>query len=442
MTDKLMTKREITKFVLPSILLMMFISVYVLVDSVFISRYVGPQALAGQNIVAPLYTVAFAVGIMFATGGGALIAIKMGRGDSKEASYNFTSLVVIGIVFGIIATIVCLVFKSSIVSMLGGEGMLLHYGSIYSTYLIIAFPFLINKVIFESLLRVDGNPNLALIMSIVGGVTNIVLDYIFMAILDMGIAGAGLGTLIGIVASLVIGYVHFVSQRSKLKLKLRKPDPKFMLSTVTNGSSEMVNEISIAMTTIIYNMLTLKYIGEMGVSAITIILGINFLFVSIFVGFSMGVAPLISYNYGAENNYNIRKVLTYSRVFILVASIVAFVGAFIAAEPLVSIYTDRAEQVFDIAVGGMKLFAVVFLFSGINIFASAMFTSFGNGKISAIISFIKSFGFFIIGAITLPLVFKADGIFLIQPFAELLSIGVVMYFLIKYQDRYGYKIKR
>jgi putative MATE family efflux protein len=442
MTNKILTKREITKFVLPSILLMMFISVYVLVDSVFISRYVGQQALAGQNIVAPLYTVAFAVGIMFATGGGALIAIKMGRGDSEEANYNFTSLLVIGIVFGIIATIVCLIFKNSIVSMLGGKGMLLHYGSIYSTYIIIAIPFLINKVIFESLLRVDGNPSLALLMSIVGGITNIVLDYIFMAIMDMGIAGAGLGTLIGIVVSILIGYVHFLSSRSNLKIRFRKPDFKFVFSTVTNGSSEMVNEIAIAMTTIIYNMLTLKYIGENGVSAITIILGINFLFASIFVGFSMGVAPLISYNYGAKNENNICKILRYSRVFILVASVISFIVAFVAAEPLVSIYTDRTEPVYGIAVDGLKLFAIVFIFVGTNIFSSGLFTAFGNGKVSAIISFIKSFGFFIVGAIVLPLVFKADGIFLIQPFAELMCIGVVIYFLKKYQDVYGYKLKR
>lgn len=442
MKEGQLTNKNIFKFVLPSILLMLLLSVYMIIDGIFVSRFVGELALGAQNIVSPLYTVALAVGIMFATGGSALIAIKIGKGKVEEASRNFTSLLIVGSIFGVLATIGCLFFKEPLVRLLGGEGMLLHHGLIYSTYLIISFPFLINKSIFDGMLKVDGVPNKALIITVAGGLVKIILNYLLMVVLDIGIAGAGLSTLISLVLANVICYGHFLSKKSKLKLKLSRIEPKFILSTVTNGSSEMVNEIAVAMTIIIYNMLTLRHIGEYGVSAITIINGINFMCSAVFMGLSMGVAPLISYNYGANNTDNIQKILRFSRTFILIGAVVTFAVGFFAAEPLVSIYTDRSSALFNVAAGGMRLFSIAFIFMGINIFASALFTAFGNGKISALISFVKSFGFFILGAIVLPFILKADGIFLIQPFAELLSIGTVTFFLIRYQERYGYKLSK
>lgn len=440
MLDNNITSKSLIKFVLPSILVMVFISIYTLVDSLFISIFVGSNALAALNIAMPLYSVAFACGIMFATGGGAIIAIKIGKGKSEEASENFTSLLVIGIIFGILATIVCLVYKERIITNLGSSENIMDYAITYSTYLIIAFPFLIIKVIFESILRVDGTPNTALVMTLLGGILNIILDYIFIVEFNMGIAGAGLGTLLGIVISNLVGFYYFTSKKSKLKFKFTKPDFNFILSTITNGSSEMVNEFSFALTTFIFNMLTMKYIGDNGVAAIAIISGLNFLIISVFIGFSTGVAPLISYNYGRENQSNIRKILVYTKKFILISSIILFAIGIIATESLVNIYTDNSNDIYYIAVNGLRYFSISFLFIGINIFGSAFFTAFGNGKISAIISFVKSFVFFIIAALILPLLFEVPGIWLITPISEFCSIFMVFFFMFKYQNKYEYKL--
>jgi len=257
-----LTSKSITKFVIPSILLMLFLSIYTAIDNIFISRFVGSDALAALNIVVPLYSVATACGIMFATGGGAIVAIKLGQDRLEEASRNFTSLLIIGTIFGILATIVCFMYKESIISALGANGNLKPHAMIYGFYLIISFSFLIIKVIFETLLRVDGTPKTALFMTVLGGVINIIFDYIFIVPMQMGIAGAGLGTLLGIVISTFVGFYHFTSKKSLLKFKIGKPDIQFIISTGINGSSEMVNEFALAFSTFVFNILTIKYIGN------------------------------------------------------------------------------------------------------------------------------------------------------------------------------------
>lgn len=434
------TTKNLIKFVLPSILIMIFISFYTLVDSIFISRFIGSDALAAVNISLPLYSIAFACGIMFATGGGAVIAVTLGQNRGNKASENFTSLLVIGTIFGIVATIICLLFKNNLISFLGPAESVKQYVMTYSTYLIIAFPFLIIKVVFESILRVDGTPNTALAMTVLGGVLNIILDYIFIVIMDMGIAGAGLGTLLGIVISNFIGFHYFVSKKSKLKFKFAKPDFGFITKTITNGSSEMVNEFSIALMTYIFNKLSFKYMGTDGVAAITIVMGINFIISSVFIGFSMGVAPLISFNYGKGAYDEIQKILRFSRKFITIASISLFIIGLTCAKPLVGIYASKSPEVFSLAVNGLRYFSISFIFVGLNIFASAFFTAFENGKVSALISFVKSFIIFIIVAFLLPLILKTNGIWIITPITELCSVLMVIYVMVKYQKVYNYKL--
>jgi putative MATE family efflux protein len=419
---------------------MVFISFYTSIDSIFISRFVGSNALAAVNIALPLYSVAFACGIMFATGGGAIIAIKLGQNKLDEASKNFTSLLIIGILFGILATIICLLFEETLITALGASKNIKTHALAYSFYLILSFPFLIIKVVFESILRVDGKPNTALFMTLLGGILNIIFDYIFMVPMHMGIAGAGLGTFLGIVLSNLVGFYHFTSNKSLLKFKTAKPDFKFILSTITNGSSEMVNEFSIALTTFIFNMLTMKYMGDNGVAAITIILGLNFLIISVFIGFSTGVAPLISYNYGRGNEKNIRTIIRFSKNFILIGSVLLFIISMSITNQLVNIYTDKSNAVYPIAVAGLQSFSISFLFVGINIFGSAFFTAFENGKISALISFVKSFVFFIIAAWILPSLFKVEGIWLITPVSEFCSMFMVLLFMLKYQKVYKYNL--
>lgn len=437
--EKVNTK-SITKFILPSVLLMIFISVYTIADNIFVSRYVGEQALASINLVIPLYSIAFACGIMFCTGGGAIIAIKLGQGKKEEADRDFTTLLVVGVAFGVVASAVCLIFRENIIKLLGAEGETYYYGLIYGTCMIVSFPFLIGKVILESVLRIDGNPNKSLYVVVIGGVINIVLDYVFMDIFNMGILGAGLGTIIGIVVSGIIAFVHFTGKKSKLKYKLAKPNGRFLLGTVANGSSEMANEFAISLTTIVFNFLMLSYMGTNGVAAITIILGLHFLIISGFVGFSSGIGPLISYNYGAENPQNIQKLLLYSKKFVLYGSVLMFAVSFIFSEALVSMYLPKESPVFAITVYGLKLYSFNYLFAGINVFGSAFFTAFENGKISALISMFKSVVLFLGSATILTLAFGKEGIWWIVPVSEFLSIFVVIAFMIKYQNRYNYRL--
>lgn len=442
MNLKEVNTKNITKFILPSVLLMIFISIYTIADNIFVSRYVGEQALASINLVIPLYSIAFACGIMFCTGGGAIIAIKLGQGKKEEADRDFTTLLIVGVAFGVLASALCLIFRENIIKLLGAEGSTFDYGLIYGTCLIISFPFLIGKIIFESVIRIDGNPNKSLYVVIIGGVINIVLDYVFMDIFNMGILGAGLGTIIGIVVSGIMGFAHFAGSKSNLKFMLAKPDGRFLLSTVANGSSEMANEFAVSLMTIVFNFLMLRYMGTNGVAAITIILGLHFLIISGFVGFSSGIGPLISFNYGAENPQNIQKLLSYSKRFVLYGSVLMFAVSFIFSEALVSMYLPKESPVFTIAVHGLKLYSVNYLFAGLNVFGSAFFTAFENGKISAMISMIKSVVLFLGSAAILTLAFGKEGIWWIVPASEFLSVFIVIALMIKYQNKYNYRLAR
>lgn len=268
-------------------------------------------------------------------------------------------------------------------------------------------------------------------LSIIGGIINIALDYIFIKWFNLGIAGAALATGIGVLISSVLGIWYFLSKRSTLKFCKFKFDFKILLETTINGSSEMVTELSTGITTLLFNMLALKYAGENGVAALTIVLYSQFLMVSTYLGFSTGTAPLFSYNYGAQNFNKLKETFNYSKKFIVSSSIIIFILSLIFAPTIIKIFVNPSSVVYTLALVGLKIFAFSFLFVGINIFASGLFTALSNGKVSAIISFSRAFVFIIIGAFTLPPLFELNGLWLIVPFAELLSILVSFYYLIK-----------
>lgn len=441
MIDNIKTENFI-KFVMPSILVMVFISIYTAVDGLFIAKIVGPEALAGLNISMPIFSIAFACGIMLATGGGAVIAVKLGKGEIKEAGENLTTLLLFGSLFGVAAGSVCLLFKEEMIHALGASKAISPYALSYGTFLIISFPFLIMKVLFESMLRVDGKPEKALYMTLMGGITNLILDYLFMVPFQMGIAGAGLGTLLGIILSLYIGFRHFSSSGTRMRFKVVKPDLNFLSKTIGNGSSEMVNEAALAVTTIVFNILAMRYMGDTGVAAIAVLMALNFLSISLMIGFSSGVAPLISYNYGRGNKENLQKILQYSLLFIAITSVVFFILNLVAAQWLVSLYLDNSNLAYKLAVDGLKIFSISYLFSGINIFGTAFFTAFENGKTSALISFFKSFIIFMIAALILPRIYGSTGIWLITPLTEFCAMIMVISYMKRYQGRYSYNLIR
>lgn len=263
-------------------------------------------------------------------------------------------------------------------------------------------------------------------MSIIGGITNITLDYIFIVKLNMGIAGAGLGTFLGCITSVLIAIYFFTGNRSKFVIRLQSIDWSFMKNTIFNGSSEMVNEIALAFSTFIFNILTLKYFGNSGVAAISVILYVNFLFSSIFIGFASGVAPLLSYHYGAQNIEVLKKITKYTKKTLLVISPTIFIITIVSTPLLTGIFLPKTDQAYELATQGLYIFTFAFLFSGLNMYGSSFFTALSNGKISAMISFGKTFIFFSIFAFLLPLYVGVDGIWMIMPFTEALTSIVVI----------------
>ncbi len=419
--------KEYIKFLLPSIMVMIFISTFSIVDGYFVAKYVGPKALAALNLVLPLNSVIFAVGLMFAAGGGAYASIKLGEKDLKTASKYFSNIVTIGISFGVILSVIAFTFRISLLEFLGVDKELWKYALDYSFYSILAFPILIAKVNCAVLSRAEGSPKIALNLSILGGIANLVLDYIFIVHLDMGIAGAGLGTMLGLLVAVIYGFVYFTSSKSTFKLKFQTIDFKFIRKAMFNGSSEMVSELAIGFTALVFNLLSIKYGGNEGVVAISVMLYVHLLIGNTFQGIAMGTSPLLSYHYGAKNLYSLRKVMNYARNVLLIISPLFVVIIMISKSMLVSMFFKDIGEAYNLAVKGLGVFSVGFLFIGFNMYGSAMYTAFSNGKVSAIISFTKTFIIFSIVSFTLPIFFGIKGVWMSMPVVEIVTMIIVFY---------------
>lgn len=433
--EKIFTKKFSYKdfliFIAPAVISMIFISLYTIIDGIFVSVLVGSDALASINIVLPIINLIFGISIMLSTGGSAIVSIFLGEKKIKEANNSFSMIFLFALILSIPLAIVCLIFIKEILLALGATDVLLPYCIKYGRIIVLFMPIFILKSMFEFFIRTDGDFKFSLIISVIGGLINIVLDYIFIAIFNWGIEGAALATALGVLISTLMGVWYFKSSKSTLKFVKTKFDWLLIKETMINGSSEMVTELSTGFTTIIFNILALKYAGENGVAALTIILYAHFLLVSTYLGFSSGIAPLISYNYGCNNIKKLKETLKHSRMFLLTSSILIFFISIIFSKYIVGIFVDSGSPVFTLALSGLKIFSVAFLFVGINIFASGLFTSLANGKISAIISFARTFLFVIIGSLILPYLFKLDGVWLILPFAEIMTVFLSFYYIKK-----------
>ncbi|MGG7077249.1 MATE family efflux transporter [Clostridium sardiniense] len=436
--SKKLTFIEFLKFVSPAIVSMVFISLYTIIDGVFVSIFVGSDALASINIVLPIISVVFAIAVMFGTGGSAIIAQKLGQGKLEEANKAFSFLSFSALILGLISGIVMFLFIKDIAIFLGATDKLIDYCISYGRIIALFTPVFILKSLAEYYIRTDGDFKFSLYISIIGGVINIVFDYVFIKILGLGIAGAALATVLGVLISLIFGVWYFLSSKSTLKFTKIVFDFKLLLNTLINGSSEMVTELSTGITTLLFNMLALKYAGETGVAALTIILYAHFLLVSTYLGFASGISPLISYNYGANNSNKLKETYKYSEIFILVSSIIIFVISIVFSKNIVGIFVKPGDPVFDLALEGLKIFSFAFLFVGVNIFASGLFTAFSNGKISSLISAARAFIFVILGCVLLPPLFDINGLWLVVPFAELTTIIVSIFFLKKYKKIYAF----
>ena len=421
--DKKISLKSIIAFTLPTMSTMVFLSLYTIVDGVFISRYVGANALSATNIVYPVINLVLGTSIMMSTGGSAIVAMLLGEKKEKRARSIFTSLTIVVFCIGILISILGNLFIKDIIYLAGSTKELYSDCYDYLSFTLYFVPIAILKTYFDYFLVTAGKPELGLLSGIIGGITNMVLDYIFIVPLRLGVKGAALATQMGMVIPVLIALSYFVYfSRKRGVLYFEKPIFQFrtIIKACANGSSEMVTQISTGITTYLFNIKMLQYIGVDGVGAITIVLYSQFLLTSIILGFSSGIAPLISY---------LMIVVFCIAVFCLSETIAPFITI---------IFTDKTSRLYHITVTGFRIFAISFLFDGINIFSSALFTAFGNGKISAFISFMRSLGFFVPIILILPLFLNVIGIWLVVPISEICTILISIYCYKIFKKQYGY----
>ena len=430
---------SLIKFTFPTTVMMIFMSLYQMVDGVFVANFVGETALSALNIVYPVPSVIIAVSIMLATAGSAIIAKDMGEMESQRAKENFSLLILVGFILGMIALLAGLLFLEPIIYMLGATESLYQYCYDYLLVLVLSAPLAVFQMLFQSFFVTAGKPHIGLTLTIIGGCINIVFDYIFIKICNLGVSGAAVATAMGYAVPAIAGLLYFSLNR-KGTLYFVKPvfRKRVLLSACTNGSSEMVNNIAVSITTFLFNILMLKYAGEAGVAAITVVLYAQFLMTSVFMGFSGGVAPVISYNYGRQNRAQLQYVFKISIGLVAIISVLVFVLSELFSTLVIRVFASPESDVFKIAKHGFTLFSFSFLFTGVNIFSSSMFTAFSDGKVSAIISLLRTFVFLVACLLLLPLMLGLDGVWLAVPVAEGLALVVSLYYFAACRKTYHY----
>lgn len=423
------TIKSLLKFAFPTILMMIFMGLYTVVDTIFVARFVDTNALSALNIICPVINLIVGLGTMLATGGSAIVARKIGAGDHTRAAQDFTLIIFAGIFLGILITVLGTVFIDRIVWGLGSSSILFPYCKEYLFILLLFTPVSILQVLFQNLIVAAGHPEIGMILGVSAGVVNILLDYVFMVPLQMGIKGAAFGTGIGYMIPAVIGLCFFSEKKNCLHFSKPVMDFSVLTESCTNGFSEMVSQAATAVTTFLFNRTMMKLLGENGVAAITIIIYTQFLLSTLYIGFSMGVAPVISYNYGKQDEKQLKNVFSICMRVIMFVSVSVFSISFILGSPLVCIFSAKGTPVYEIARNGFLIFPFHFLFCGLNIFISAAFTALSNGKLSAILSFLRTFGLITVLLLTLPNLLGVTGVWLAVPIAELITMIVALIFL-------------
>lgn len=436
--EKPVTLKNILKFAVPTIAMTVFMSFYTMVDGLFVSNLIGTNALSAINLTAPVIQLVTAISTMLATGGSAVIMKKMGEQKSEEAKEDFTFLILVNVIVGIVMCTVGYLAMDHIFAGMNLSADVERYCVEYlSRYLVFTVPILLMNN-FTLYMIASEKANLSLICSVSGGVLNMVLDYVFIALFDMGISGAAIATGLGYSVTAVVGL--FVFSRKKSLLHFKKPAFRFrvLANAATNGCSEMATALVTGIITMMFNWTMLHYVGEDGVAAVTIIMyGLMFAS-SLYTGYSYGVAPMLSYYYGEQNHGKLKKLVAVSMRVIAGISLVTVALSFLLTRPLVSVFARLDNPVYDLAVTGNRICTIALLFIGFNIFASGMFTALSNGIVSAVLAFSRSFVFMLITMIVLPIILGVNGIWLATPAAELMALILSAGMFFKYRKRYGY----
>ncbi len=433
------TYRKLLRFVASPVLMMVCISLYSIVDGFFVSNFVGKTPFAAVNLVMPVCMAFGTVGIMIGAGGSAVVSKTLGEGKRDLANRYFSMLVYFSIMLGLALTVAGFVLARPISIALGASGELLENCVVYCRVLLVGLiPFVLQNV-FQSFFVTAEKPGLSLRMSIASGAVNIVLDYLFIAVFHWGIAGAAIATAIGQAVGGCFPLLYFARENdSLLRLTKTKIQKQVVLKTFGNGSSEMVTNLSTSVINILYNFQLMKLAGENGIAAYGIIMYVNFIFMAIYIGYSIGSAPVVGYHYGAGNHRELKGLARKSLALMGGAGLLLTAVAELLAVPLVAIFANYDAELFGMACHGFRLYAAAFLAMGINVWGSAFFTALGNGIVSAVISFLRTLLFQVAMVMLLPMLLGIDGIWLAIGAAELLAVAVTAAFLVVNRKKYRY----
>ena len=433
------TYSRLVRFTLPSIAMMIFTSIYGVVDGIFVSNFAGKTAFAAINLIIPYLMVFGTLGFMVGTGGTALISMTLGMGDRKKANEIFSLLTYTALIGGAVLTVLSMVFMRPAARLLGAEGQMLEDAVTYGYIVQSVLTAYIMQYVFQSFCITAEKPNLALNMTLVSGCSNIVLDALFVGAFRWGLVGAAVATAVAQTAGAVIPMVYFARKNSSL-LKLGKCrfDGKALLRTATNGSSELMSNLSMSVVSMLYNLQLMAYAGEDGIAAYGVIMYVNFIFIAVFIGLSIGAAPIIGFNHGAQNHPELKNVLKKCLVLLGGISLALTLTAGLLARPLAGIFVGYDAGLHALTVRGFRVYVLSFLLCGFNIFGSSFFTALNNGLISALISFLRTLVFQIGAVLVLPLIFELDGIWWSVVAAELGSVLLTFGFMVKYRKRYHY----
>ena len=430
---------KLLRFTMPSIVMMIFTSIYSVVDGIFVSNFAGKTPFAAINLIMPYIMILGTVGFMMGTGGTALISKTLGMGDKKKANEIFSMLTYVCIGSGVVISVIALALLRPVAVRLGAEGEILENCVLYGKIVLPAATAYILQFAFQSFCVTAEKPNLSLTMTVVSGVCNIVLDALFVAVLRWGLAGAAAATAIAQVVGAVIPIVYFARpNESLLRLGKCRFDGKALLRTCTNGASELMSNLSMSLVGMLYNLQLLKYAGEDGIAAYGVIMYVNLFFLSVFIGFSIGTAPLIGFNHGAQNHSELKSLFKKSVVIIALTSMLMAVSGILLARPLASVFVSYDQTLMEMTIRGFTIYSLSFLLCGFNIFGSSLFTALNNGLISAVISFVRTLICQIAAVMILPLFFHLDGIWASVVAAELAALLLTAFCCVKYRKRYHY----
>lgn len=471
------TYRRLLRFVFPSVVMMIFTSLSEIVDGFFVSNFVGKTPFAALNLIWPFYGMLGSIGFMFATGGSALVARTLGEGDAPRARRYFSLIVYTAIAIGILLAVIGFAAVPAAAVFLGAEGEMLAGCIEYGRVLMFSLPFFILAYIFQSFFVTAERPKLGLAVMLTAGFTNMALDVIFIALLDLGLSGAAGATTLAQTVGGVLPLIYFTQVRRraaagssggadsgtvgsesafgeagpgvsggsvclaaapKLYLTKTRFEPKVLLRSCYNGLSELATCVSMSLVSMLYNTQLLKLAGENGVAAYGVIMYVDMIFVAIFQGYSVGTAPIVSYHYGADHHAELNNMLKKSLVIIGVSGVCMTAAAALLAKPLGLLFVGYDAELLSLTVRAFRIFSIAYLLIGFNIYSSSFFTALNNGAVSAAISFARAFVFQVAAVLLLPLLFGIDGIWLAITAAEILALMVTIFFFMKMRGRYHY----